>query len=779
MKTMKFLSGVLGISLTASSLSAQVKTPVYLDLSKPMEERIEDALSRMTLHEKIGVIHAQSKFSSPGVARLGIPDVWCTDGPHGIRPDVLWDEWEQAGCTNDSCVAFPALSALASTWNVQLANQYGISIGEEARYRKKSVLLGPGCNILRNPLNGRSFEYLGEDPYLSGQMVTQYILGVQEQGVAACVKHYALNNNELNRYTSNVNCDERTLREIYLPAFEAAIKEGHAWSIMGGYNLFRDQHACHNDYLMNKILKGEWGFDGTVISDWGGTQSTQEAIYNSLDMEFGTWTDGLKMGLTNAYDRYYLGVPYETLIKEGKVGTQELDDKVRRVLRMIFRTAMNPQGGFGSMNSEEHIAVARKVGAESIVLLKNTPVKEKGQKVGTPVLPLNLDNIKRLLVVGENAIKMMTVGGGSSSLKAQHEVLPLDGIKARLAGTGIEVVYARGYVGDVGGEYNGVTTGQSLEDNRSAGELIAEAVSEASKADAVIFIGGLNKADHQDAEGFDREQYGLPYGQDAVIEALLAANPHLVVVNISGNPVAMPWAAKVPAILQDWYLGSEAGNSLADVLTGDVNPSGHLAMTWYASLDQCSVFAALDAKGRRLKKQPSAQTIDEIKAINPAQYPGIKAADKDQWDLTYSEGIFVGYRYTDQQNLQPLFPFGHGLSYTTFEMTSAEVKSVNGLPVVTATVKNTGKVAGAQVVQLYVHDAQSSVVRPVKELKGFGKLFLQPGESQTVTLALTERDLSFYDEDSRLWVAEAGRFDLLVGFSSQDIKKALPFNYSK
>lgn len=763
------------IIASALALSASAQTPVYLDLNKPIEERVEDALSRMTLREKVGIIHAQSKFSSPGVARLGIPEVWCTDGPHGIRPDVLWDEWEQAGCTNDSCVAFPALSGLAATWNTDIAHLYGVSIGEEARYRNKTVLLGPGCNILRNPLNGRSFEYLGEDPFLSGQMVSQYILGVQEQGVAACVKHYALNSNELNRYTSNAIADERTLREIYLPAFEAAVKQGKAMSIMGGYNLFRGQHACHNDYLMNKILKEEWGFDGVVISDWGGTQSTEEAIFNSLDLEYGTWTDGLKMGLTNAYDNYYLANPYLKLIQEGKVGTKELDDKCRRVLRMIMRTSMNPFRPFGALNSEAHIAAARQIGEEAIVLLKNEPLSKSN---AAKVLPINLSSTKKILVVGENAIKMMTVGGGSSSLKVQHEISPLQGLQNRLAGTGVELIYERGYVGDTGGEYNGVKTGQDLSDSRSPEQLIADAVAKAKEADVVIFIGGLNKADHQDAEGTDREQYGLPYGQDAVIEALVAANPRTVVVNISGNPVAMPWAQRVPAILQDWYLGSEAGNSLASILVGDVNPSGHLPMTWYASLDQCSVFAAHDAKGRRLKKQPELSSLDAIMSVNPSQYPGIKVEGKDQWDITYSEGLFVGYRYIDQQKLKPLFPFGHGLSYTTFALSNETVvKSYEGATV-TFDVTNTGNVAGAQVVQLYVHAAKSAVVRPVKELKGFTKVFLQPGETKTVTLSLDESAFSYYNEEAHLWTSENGKYDLILGFSSQDIKKSLSFDYN-
>ena len=760
--------------LSASNLSAQAtnnypsseggkggSSPLYLNLNAPIEQRIEDALNRMTLREKIGIIHAQSKFSSPGVPRLGIPELWCTDGPHGIRPDVLWDEWNQAGCTNDSCTAFPALTCLAATWNPELALAYGQSIGEEARYRQKSVLLGPGVNICRTPLNGRSFEYMGEDPYLSGRMGVQYVKGVQQQGVAVCVKHYALNNNEHERYQSNVNCDERTLREIYLPAFEAAITEGGAWTLMGGYNLFRGQHACHNQYLMNEVLKGEWGFDGAIISDWGGTQSTMEAIYNGLDLEYGTWTDGLQMGATNAYDNYMMADPYQKLIKEGKVGTKELDDKVRRVLRLIFRTTMNPNRPFGALNSEKHTQTAINVGAEGIVLLRNEKMKELNNET---ILPLNLSTVKKIVVVGENAVKMMTVGGGSSSLKARYEVSPLDGLKARLAKTGTKVEWVRGYVGDPGGEYNGVTTGQNLNDSRTPAELTAEAVAKAKEADVVIFIGGLNKADHMDAEGSDREQYGLPYGQDELIEALAEANPRLVVVNISGNAVAMPWVKKVPAIVQDWYLGSEAGTSLAAVLVGDQNPSGHLPMTWYASLDQCSVYAPVLKQGKKM-------------VADPRRYPGIERTDTVPhiWDVYYDEGLYVGYRWIDKQKLTPLFPFGHGLSYTTFAMNNEKLIMNNGQPAVTVEVTNTGDRAGAQVVQLYVQDVKASVDRPVKELKAFQKVFLQPGETQTVTLSLNERAFQFYDEATHSWKAEPGKFNLLIGTSSKDIAKTVVY----
>jgi len=733
------LSSIALVSCTSSPKQECCKKQTDADI----ESRIDDVMSKMTLHEKIQVIHAQSKFSSAGVPRLGIPELWCTDGPHGIRPEVLWDDWNQAGWTNDSCVAFPALTCLAATWNQDLSLLYGKSIGEEARYRNKNVLLGPGVNICRTPLNGRSFEYMGEDPYLSGRIAVGYVKGVQSNGVAVCVKHYALNNNEVDRYTTNAIADERTLREIYLPAFKAAVVEGGAWSIMGGYNLFRGQHACHNDYLMNKVLKGEWGFDGAVISDWGGTQSTEEAIFNSLDLEYGTWTDGLQMGLTNAYDNYYMADPYEKLIKEGKVGTKELDDKVRRVLRLIFRTT-GVNRPSGALCSDEHYAAAQKIGEEGIVLLKND----------AGLLPLKYEG-KKIAVIGENAVKMMTVGGGSSSLKVQHEVSPLDGLKKRLAGKA-EVVYARGYVGDASGEYNGVTTGQNLADNRPAEVIKAEAVKVAKEADVVIFVGGLNKADHMDAEGSDRLQYALPYDQDALIEALYEANNNLVVVNISGNAVAMPWAGKVSTIVQDWYLGSEAGTSLASVLVGDVNPSGHLPMTWYASLEQNGAHAM-------------------------GAYPGVKRNDGSHiTDLEYTEGIFVGYRYTEMNNLQPLFPFGHGLSYTTFSVDNAKIKTVGKgdsfMATVSCDIANTGNVDGAEVVQLYVGDVECSVARPLKELKGFNKVFLKAGEKKTIAFEIPLEALKFYDENEG-WKAEPGKFEVSLGVSSADIRQKVDFEF--
>ncbi len=728
-----------------ATLSAGSQTlPVYLDDSKPIGQRIDDALSRMTLQEKIRVLHAQSKFSSAGVPRLGIPDFWTDDGPHGVRPDVLWDEWEQAGQTNDSCVAFPALTCLAATWNPQMSALYGRSLGEEALYRGKDMILGPGVNIYRTPLGGRNFEYMGEDPYLTSRMVVPYIRGMQSCGVSACVKHYALNNDEEYRHQVNVIVSDRALHEIYLPAFKAAVTEGGAWAIMGAYNLYKDQHNCHNQWLLNDILKRDWKFDGVVVSDWGGCHDLDEAVKNGLDMEFGTWTDGLTMGATNAYESYFLAQPYLKAIKEGKYSTKELDDKVRRILRLYFRTSMNRHRPQGFLCSEAHYAAARSIAEEGIVLLQN-----RGN-----VLPIDLQTAKRVLVVGENAVKMMTVGGGSSSLKVQRETSPLDGIRARLAAEGIAVDYERGYVGDTGGSYNGVTTGQDLNDNRTEGQLIADAVAKAKSADYVIFVGGLNKSDCQDCEGHDRKQLGLPYSQDRVIEALAKVNKRVVVVNISGNAVTMPWRGSVPAIVQGWFLGSECGNALASVLAGDVNPSGKTPFTWPA-------------------------TLQDVGAHKLGTYPGTWRADKKIIDEEYKEGIYVGYRWTDRERTKPQFAFGHGLSYTTFRLSNAradrQTMTRDGKITFTVNVKNTGKRAGAEVVQLYVHDVKASLDRPEKELKGFSKVWLQPGESKDVQITIDNTALSYYDEASRSWVSESGDFIALMGNASDNLPQKVRF----
>lgn len=709
-----------------------------MDDAQPIEARVKDALSRMTLEEKVALCHAQSKFSSAGVPRLGIPELWMSDGPHGVRAEINWNDWGYANWTNDSITAFPALTCLAATWNPEMSAKYGKAIGEEARYREKDVLLGPGVNIYRTPMNGRNFEYMGEDPYLASVMCVPYIQELQKNGVAACVKHYALNNQELWRGHIDVNLSDRALYEIYLPAFKAAVEEGGAWSIMGAYNKIRGQHACHNDFALNKILKGDWKFDGCVITDWGGAHDTYEAAVNGLDIEMGSYTNGLTSESAFTYNDYYLANPYLQMLKDGKVPMSTIDDKASRILRLIFRTAMNRQKPYGSVATEEHYAAAREIGNEGIVLLKNAPVVKKG----APLLPIDAAKYKNILVVGDNAVRLLNQGGGSSELKVKDMVSPLDGLRAAY---GDKVAYAKGYAAGRPMYGRADEIPQNVVDS-----LRAEAVEMAKKADLVILVGGLNKNHFQDCEGGDRLEYGLPFGQDELIEALLGVNKNLVLVLLSGNAVEMPWVSQVPAIVQGWYLGSMGGKSLADILSGAVNPSGKLPFSFPARLKDCG-----------------AHAFDEL------SYPG------DSIKQEYKEDILVGYRWHDTKKIPALFPFGHGLSYTTFTygkpVASAKVMAADGTLTLTVAVKNTGSVAGKEIVQLYVGDDKCSVLRPVKELKHFAKVALAPGEEKNVTFTLTPDDLKFYDEASAAWKYEPGKFKAYVCASSADVRGVVPF----
>lgn len=731
----KFLA-TLFLACSISTVSAQ--TPVYMDDAQPIEARVKDALSRMTLEEKVALCHAQSKFSSAGVPRLGIPELWMSDGPHGVRAEINWNDWGYANWTNDSITAFPALTCLAATWNPDMSAKYGKAIGEEARYREKDVLLGPGVNIYRTPMNGRNFEYMGEDPYLASVMCVPYIQELQKNGVAACVKHYALNNQELWRGHIDVNLSDRALHEIYLPAFKAAVEEGGAWSIMGAYNKIRGQHACHNDFTLNKILKDDWKFDGCVITDWGGAHDTYEAAVNGLDIEMGSYTNGLTSESVFTYNDYYLANPYLQMLKDGKVPMSTIDDKASRILRLIFRTAMNRQKPYGSVATEEHYAAAREIGNEGIVLLKNAPVIKKG----APLLPIDAAKYQNILVVGDNAVRLLNQGGGSSELKVKDMVSPLDGLRAVY---GDKVAYAKGYAAGRPMYGRADEIPQNVVDS-----LRAEAVEMAKKADLVVLVGGLNKNHFQDCEGGDRLEYGLPFGQDELIEALLGVNKNLVLVLLSGNAVEMPWVSRVPAIVQGWYLGSMGGKSLADILSGAVNPSGKLPFSFPAKLTDCG-----------------AHAFDEL------SYPG------DSIKQEYKEDILVGYRWHDTKKVPALFPFGHGLSYTTFTygkpVASAKAMAADGTLTLTVAVKNTGSVAGKEIVQLYIGDDKCSVLRPVKELKHFAKVALAPGEEKNVTFTLTPDDLKFYDEASAAWKYEPGKFKAYVCASSADVRGVVSF----
>ena len=691
---MKAKSVLLGLSLVALPVLAQ--TPVYLDDSKPVEERVEDALSRMTLEEKIAVTHAQSKFCSPGVARLGIPEFWMTDGPHGIRPEVLWDEWDQAGWTNDSCVAFPALTCLAATWDTDMSMLYGKSIGEEARYRNKTVLLGPGVNIYRTPLNGRNFEYMGEDPYLAGRMVVPYVQGVQQNGVAACVKHYALNNQEVNRHTTNVIVDDRALYEIYLPAFKAAVQEGKAWSIMGAYNLYKGQHACHNQYLLNDILKGEWGFDGVVVSDWGGVHDTDQAITNGLDMEFGSWTDGLSNGASNAYDNYYLADPYLERIQSGKAGTKELDDKVRRILRLAFRTTMDRNRPYGAMRSPEHYDAARKIGEAGIVLLQNNG----------NLLPIDLAKTKKIAVIGPMAKNGWDLLGSWCGHGKDTDVAMLyNGLATEFAGKA-ELRYAAGCA----------TKG----DNK---EGFAEALEAARWSDVVVLC--LGEMMTWSGENASRSSIALPQIQEELAAELKKAGKPIVLVLVNGRPLELNRLELISdAILEIWQPGVNGALPMAGILSGRINPSGKLAMTFPYSTGQIPIYYNRRKSGR-----------------------GHQGFYKD---ITSD----------------PLYPFGHGLSYTEFKygtVTPSVTKVKRGDRLsVEVTVTNVGARDGAETVHWFISDPYCSITRPVKELKHFEKQLIRAGETKTFRFDIDlERDFGFVNEDGKRFL-EAGEYHILV-----------------
>jgi len=718
------LIAILFVSLV---MRAQTPKPTYLDNNKPIEVRVKDALSRMTLEEKVKLCTAQSKFSSHGVPRLGIPEIWMSDGPHGVRMEILWDSWGHAGWTNDSCTAFPALTCLAASWNPEMSMLYGNAIGEEARYRRKDVLLGPGVNIYRTPLNGRNFEYLGEDPYLASKMVVPYIKGVQQNGVAACVKHYALNNQEKWRGHINVELSDRALYEIYLPAFKAAVVEGQVWSIMGSYNQIRGEYACHNNLTLNKILKGEWKFDGCVITDWGGAHETKQSAYNGLDIEMGTWTNGFTSNKAFAYDDYFLAKPYLKMLKSGEIPVSNVDDKASRILRMIFRTAMNVNKPYGALANEDHHNVGRTIGEEGIVLLQNT----------TKLLPIVASKYKTIAVIGENATRKLTEGGGSSELKVKREVSPLQGLKEKFGADKIK--FSMGYASGA------VSYDQVLKSKLNTDSLRNAAIKLALESDIVIFVGGLNKNTQQDSEGDDRRSYELPFGQNELIAEIQKVNKNVVLVMLSGNAYEMPWIKQATSLVQAWYIGSEAGHAIANVLAGDVNPSGKLPFTFPVKLSD-----------------------NGAHSFGAISYPG------DSINQVYKDDILVGYRWHDTKKIAPQFPFGFGLSYTTFTYGKATADknkmSISDKIIVSVPVKNTGAIKGKEIIQLYVKDLKSSEMRPEKELKAFQKIELNAGEEKIVTFTIDKSALQFYSDVKKEWVAEPGKFSLLVGASSRDIK---------
>lgn len=704
------------------TMMQKTEAQTYLNPEAPIEQRIEDALSRMTTHEKINVLHAQSKFTSAGVPRLGIRQLNMDDGPHGVREELDWNTWNVARWTNDSIVAFPSFTCLASTWNRELSAEYGNAVSEEFAFRGKDIMLGPGVNIARIALNGRAFEYMGEDPYLAGEMVVPYIKAAQNNGVACCLKHFALNNQEIDRFAVNVNVSERALNEIYLPAFKKAVEEADVWTIMGSYPLWNNVHMCQNDRLLNQILKKEWGFKGALISDWNGTTNTWEAATGGLDIEMGTEPDRRLRVSEFGYESYYLGNPFEKLINEGKIPMEVLDEKVRRVLRTMFLTCMNPKKVIGSQCSEAHYEACLKIAEEGIVLLKND----------AGILPLDASRYERILIVGDNATRSLTKGGGSSELKALHDTSPLEAFKKAF---GDKIDYAQGY-----------ESGEPIYDKvdpvapELQERLRKEALEKAEKADLIIFVGGMNKNHKQDCENGDRENYELSYGQNSLIAELAKVQSNIIVANFGGNPYAMPWIDNVKGMLHCWYLGSEAGNALLNVITGTTNPSGKLPVTF----------------AKRHEDYPYVKYGEEA-------YPG-----KNK-QVYYKEDIYVGYRHFSTNKVKPQFPFGFGLSYTTFKYG----KPVAEGNTVSVSITNTGTRAGKEVVQLYLGLDDCDEDRPVKELKNFTKVSLQPGESTTVSFTLKDADFRYFSTKENKWKDYSGKCQVYLASSSDDNKNRI------
>jgi len=697
-----------------------------------LNKKINALVSQMTLKEKVGMLHGNSSFTSAGVPRLGIPELVMSDGPHGVRTEHGrgWDEMKNV---NDSGTYLPVGIALASTWNLVLGYEYGKVLGSEAKYRGKDVLLGPGINIMRSPLNGRNFEYQSEDPFLISRFTVGYIKGVQSQGTSASVKHFAANNEEVDRGTVDVQMSERALREIYLPGFKAAVMEADVNTLMGAYNKFRGQYCTHNDYLINKILKGEWGFKGLVVSDWGAVHSTTEALLNGTDLEMGTdlvlnsntvsqtAVGGLPIPKT-VYDRFFLADSAIYLVNSGKIPIAVIDDKVKRILRVMFKSSVFGKSSPGEYGSANHIAVAKKVAQESIVLLKN-----EGN-----ILPLKMGNIKSIAVIGANASRENSMGGGSSQVRALYEITPLQGLKN--IAPDVVINYAQGYTI----ERKSVPTAA----------MINDAVEAAKKSDVVIFVGGwthgydYSKWDDNayDAEGTDKPDMKMPFGQDELIKAVIKANPKTIIVLVGGGPVDMTaWVADTKGIVSAWYGGMEGGNALAEVIFGKVNPSGKLTVSF-------------------------PKVLEDVPAHKLGDFPGKNGV------AVYRDDIFVGYRYYDTYKVVPQFEFGFGLSYTSFAYKNLKCsKAANGTVTATFTITNTGKVAGGEVAQLYVHKEKSAITRADKELKGFQKVFLKPGETKAVSIQLNKEAFQYFDENKNDWNTEKGTYQIQVGGSSRQI----------
>ncbi len=711
--------------------AAQVTTSEsYLgkSITHNYDAMIDSIISQMTLQEKSGMLHGTSMFTTAGIERLGVPELKMADGPLGVREEISRYSWAPAGLDNDFATYYPAGAGLSATWNPQLAYTFGNSVGEECRAREKDVILSPAINIIRTPLGGRTYEYLTEDPFLNKKLAVPFIVGIQDNDVAACVKHYAANNQETNRDFVDVQIDERALREIYLPVFEAAVKEAKAYSIMGAYNKFRGEYLCENNHMLNEVLKGEWGFEGVVISDWAAVHTSVNSLNSGLDIEMGT---------PKPFNEFFLADPLIEAVKAGEISEAEIDKHVKRILQLMY--TLKSMGGEsrakGSINTEAHFKDAYTIASESVVLLKN----DKN------LLPLNTSKISSIAVIGANATKKNALGGFGAGVKTKREVTPLEGLQNRLPAS-VKINYAEGYQERYApkkeAKFGDVTQERAQTIDELDSKLVEEALMAAKNSDMTIIFAGSNR--DYETEASDREDLELPFGQDTLIEKVLAVNPNTIVVMIAGAPFDINnIKEKSSTLVWSWFNGSEGGNALADVLLGHVNPSGKLPWTMPKSL--------MDSPAHATKSFPGDQTV------------------------SYVEGILVGYRWFDTKNVEPLYPFGYGLSYTSFDINNVrldkkEPYSENEIIYVTVDVINTGNMDGKEVVQVYSSKKESKVERAAQELKGFEKVLVKKGQTATVTLALPVKELAYYDVGLKKWVVESGIYNFRIGNSSRDIK---------
>ncbi len=724
------VTALLIISCKQETKKEQVITSKSNEISLDNKRKIDSLISLMTIEEKIGMLHGNSMFSSGGVERLGIPELKMADGPLGIREEISRNSWAPAGLDNDFATYYPAAGSVAATWNPELSYTLGNSVGQEARARDKDMLLSPAINIIRTPLGGRTYEYFTEDPFLNKKLSVKFIVGVQDNDVMVCVKHFAVNNQETNRGTVDVITDERTLREIYLPAFKAAITEGNAYSVMGAYNKFRGDYLCENDYMLNKVLRDEWGFKGVVVSDWAAVHSTVKSLENGLDIEMGT---------PKPFNEFFLADKLIAAAKAGEISEEEINKHVKRILYVLFKVkAIDGENRVkGSLATEAHYKDAYDIAAESVVLLKNNK----------NALPLKLNNITSIAVIGNNATKKNALGGFGAGVKTKREITPLEGLQNRLP-KNIKINYAEGYLERYSKNENDQKDEVTLSGPTTVNELdpakLEGAINAAKNSDMAIIFAGSNR--DYETEASDRRDLKLPFGQEELIKKVMAVNPNTIVVMIAGAPFDLQEVEKnAETLVWSWFNGSEGGNALADVLLGTVNPSGKLPWTMPKNIE--------DSPAHATNSFPGDETVE------------------------YKEGILVGYRWFDTKNIEPLYPFGYGLSYTNFGFsdlkTNHDVYNSNDTIEVSFTIKNTGLVDGKEVAQLYVSNPTSSVVKAAKELKGFKKITVKSGASEKVTILLPAKELAYYNSEKKEWILETGTYNLKLGNSSGNILKEI------